>query len=146
MYYRLPRLVSCAAAALLLAACAAGTVRETDAQVRDRYNAYAGDPIDHFTWLGHYDSWEPIGRHELVVKTGLNEAYLLKIGPPCDSLPFKERIALTSTGSAVYARTDAVLSGGWRCPIEEIRKVDYPRMRADMRLASQKAKDATQSQ
>jgi hypothetical protein len=43
----------------------------------------------------------------------------------------------------MYAHMDSVITGGgWRCPIDEIRKVDYTRMRADMRLAAQKAKDS----
>jgi hypothetical protein len=33
----------------------------------------------------------------------------------------------------VYARLDSVIAGHWRCPIAEIRKIDYQRMRADMR-------------
>jgi len=70
-------------------------LHQSDQQVRDRYNAYAGEPIDHFTWLGRYDGWEPIGRYELVVFTGVNDAYLLKVMPPCENLQFA-----TVSGSA----------------------------------------------
>jgi len=45
----------------------------------------------------------------------------------------------------VYSRFDSVTTGRWRCPIQEIRKVDYRRMRADMRLDAQKAKAAVVS-
>jgi hypothetical protein len=127
----------------LLGACAGGIpMREDSEVVRDRYNAYAGEPIDRFSWLGRFDGWESVGRYELVVFTGVNDAYLLRVAPPCDNLQFAQRIGLTSTGSTVYSRLDAVTSGGWRCPIEEIRKVDYRRMRADMRLDAERAKAA----
>ena len=33
----------------------------------------------------------------------------------------------------VYPRLDSVTSGRWRCRIEEIRIVDYRRMKADLR-------------
>jgi hypothetical protein len=84
MRYQLPSQLLGAATLALLGACASSGMRESDAQIRDRYNAYSGEPIDHFVWLGHFDSWEPVGRHELVVKTSPSEAYLLKVGPPCD--------------------------------------------------------------
>jgi len=42
--------------------------------------AYSGEPIDHFTWLGRYDGWQPIGRYELIVFTGVSDAYLIKVG------------------------------------------------------------------
>jgi len=130
----------------LLAACGSTIpMRESAAEVRDRYNAYAGAPIDHFTWLGHYDSWSPIARDELVVFTGVSDAYLLKLAPPCDNLQFQSRIGLTSTAHTVYARMDSVNVGQWRCPIDEIRKIDYRRMKADMRLDAQsKTKVASQ--
>jgi hypothetical protein len=145
MRYQHTGLAVSAAALGLLSACATGIpMHESDVQVRDRYNAYAGEPIEQFTWLGSFDSWEPISRNELVVKTGVSDAYLLKVGPPCDNLQFTTRIGLTSTGSAVHSRFDYVTARGWRCPIEEIRKVDYKRMRADMRLDAQKAKAVTQ--
>jgi len=127
----------------LLGACVGGIPMREDAQVvRDRYSAYSGDPIDSFNWMGRFDGWESIGRYELVVFTGVNDAYLLRVSPPCDNLQFAQRIGLTSTGSTVYNRLDAVTSGGWRCPIEEIRRVDYKRMRADMRIDAAKAKAA----
>ena len=42
--------------------------------------------------------------------------------------------------AAVHARFDSVIVGQWRCPIDEIRKVDYRRMRADLRLEAQSRK------
>jgi len=115
-------------------------LRESQQEERDRFAAYSGEPINEFTWFGRYDGWQPIGRYELVVFTGISDAYLIKVGPPCDSLQFATRIGLTSTAGAVHARFDSVIVGQWRCPIDEIRKVDYRRMQADLRLEAQSRK------
>ncbi len=111
--------------------------------MRARYEAYAGPPVERFTYLGRYDSWQPIGTNELVVWTTINQAYLIKVAPPCDNLEFVNRIGLTSTASTVSARFDFVKVGRqWRCPIEQIRPVDYLRMKQDMRKEAEQAKAA----
>jgi hypothetical protein len=128
---------------LLCAACAGGIPLHRDQQqVRDRYAAYAGPPIPSFTWLGRYDGWEALGKDELVIFTTPNDAYMLKIWPPCDMRFVTNGIGLSSTGPTVTAHLDSVITnspstGRWRCPIEEIRRVDYPRMRADLRAQAQ---------
>jgi hypothetical protein len=139
-----PRLVpGSLLAVMVLAGCTSGIPKhEDEAQVRERFAAYAGAPIDRMVWLGRYYSWEPIGENQLVVFTSPSEAYLLKVSGPCNDLKFVNSIGLTSTGSAVYSRLDSVKVRDWRCPIAEIRKVDYARMRADMRAEREKAKPA----
>jgi hypothetical protein len=130
-------------ALVLCAACAGGIPLHPDQQqVRDRYAAYAGPPIASFTWLGRYDSWEALGKNELVIFTTPNDAYMLKIWPPCDMRLVINNIALSSTGSTVTAHLDSVITnspatGRWRCPIDEIRRVDYRRMMADLRARAQ---------
>lgn len=122
----------------VLAACSAGIpLRQDPEEVRNRYRAYAGAAVDHFTWLGRYDGWEALGPEELVLFTSVNNAYLLKVSPPCNDLRGAERVGLTSTGGSVYARLDSVTTRGWRCRILQIRKLDYRRMQADLRRASQ---------
>ena len=140
-----PRTGSAAIAATLtaLAACSAGIpVRQDPEEVRNRYEAYAGAAVDHFTWLGRYDGWEALGPDELVVFTSVNKAYLLKVSPPCKDLRGAERVGLTSTGGSVYARLDSVTTRGWRCRILQIRKLDYRRMKADLRRAGTRAPPA----
>jgi hypothetical protein len=137
MSENLLRIGAAAAALALLGACASG-IAQRQSQVRDRYDAYAGPPVDHFTWLGRYDSWEPIAKDELVVFTTPWDAYLLKVWPTCPDLLFaRDTIGLTSTSGAVYARLDSVYARHWRCPIQEIRRIDYRRMKADLRLDAQ---------
>jgi len=51
-------------------------------------------------------------------------------------------IALSSTGPTVTAHLDSVITtspatGRRRCPIDEIRRVDYRRMMADLRARAQ---------
>ena len=127
---------------VLLASCAS-TTHQSDQERRAQYAAYAGPPIQQFTWLGHFDGWEPLGQSDLVVFTTPSDAYLLKVWPPCD-LRFAfngrggETIGVTSTGGTVSARLDSVIEhsptvGRAVCPISEIRKVDYRRMLADER-------------
>ena len=44
-------------------------------------------------------------------------------------------IGLTKTTGTVYTRFDSVIADRWRCPISEIRPVDWGRMKADARAA-----------
>ena len=128
---------------VLLASCASSN-HQSDQERRAHYAAYAGPPLQRFTWLGHLDSWEPLGQSDLVVFTTPSDAYLLKVWPPCD-LRFafngrgSEIIGVTSAGGTVSAGLDSVIErssavgGRTICPISEIRRVDYRRMLADER-------------
>ena len=128
-----------------------GSVQHS-AEALARYMAYAGPPIPYFTWLGHFWSFEALGKDTLVVFTVPDEAYLLKVWPPCDLRFVINAIGITSTASTIYARTDSITvnsagtgPGRWRCPIEEIRKIDYKGMRADQRAQAQQAKAGPRS-
>jgi hypothetical protein len=140
----------------LLAGCASGTpLHESDQQIRARYAAYEGPPISQFTWLGHFYNWEALGKDELVVFTTPSDAYYLKVWPNCDlRFAFNGRgdqsISVTSTAGTVSAGLDSITEdsaalGRMACPISEIRKVDYRRMRADMRQRAQAAKETAAS-
>jgi hypothetical protein len=106
-----------------------------------RYTKYAGEPIKQFNWLGKFDSWESLSNDQLVVFATPTAPYLLKVWGPCRNLQFATSIGLTSTGKTVYSGLDSVIVQGQRCPISEIRPVDFQKMRADMQAqkAAQKA-------
>jgi hypothetical protein len=130
----------------MLAGCQSGIPRhESQSELRERYVSYAGAPLDRMTWLGHFYSWESLGDNHLVVYTTPSDAYLLTVTPPCTDLNFVQSIGLTSTAGTVYPRLDSVKVKGWRCPIAEIRRIDYARMRADLRAEADKAKTAAQA-
>jgi hypothetical protein len=124
----------------LIGACSSGGPRLTDAQQRERYAAYAGPPVDSFTWLGRFYSWQTLGDNQLVVFTTPSDAYLLTVQAPCNDLPFTQIVGVTTTAGTVHARLDSLIVKGWRCPITQIRPVDYARMRADLRSEAQKPK------
>ena len=111
--------------AAMLAACASQGPRERDAEAYALYRDFAGAPIDEFTYLGRYEGWRSLGKNVLAIQTGINEAYLVKVQGPCSDLQFANTIGITSTGSTVRRGLDAVRVGGLRCPILEIRPVDY---------------------
>jgi hypothetical protein len=119
--------------AALLASCSGIPLRQSDAAEHARFEAYAGKPVDHFTWLSNYEGWVPISRDQLVVWTDLNQAYLITVFPPCTDLMFAHRIALTPTADTIYAHFDSVHVEGWKCIINTIQPVDYLRMEHDER-------------
>jgi hypothetical protein len=127
-----------------LTACSGIPLEQRRDEPRARYESYAGTPIQQFTWFGHYDSWEPIGTNELVVRTTSSQAYLIRVAPPCENLEFTNRIEITSTANTVHTHFDFVKvglgSGHSRCPIQEIRPLDYLKMRQDMRKEVEEAK------
>ena len=145
----------------LLAACASGrpageaagtaaggaiTAAPATAQERalERYSAYAGRPVKSFTWLGHFDSWEPLGKDHLLVYTKPNEAYLLEVSGPCDVRFVSGPVGISSANSTVYAGLDSItvrsgVAGTWQCTIDEIRPLDVHGMKAALRRETQPA-------
>lgn len=124
--------------AALLASCSGIPLKQRDAAELNRFESYAGKPVDHFTWLTSYNGWEPIAPHKLVVWTNINDAYLITVFSPCTNLMFANRIGLTSTADTVYAHFDSVRAEGWKCIIKTIQPVDYRRMQRE----AEKAKKA----
>lgn len=136
------RALACVGLAALVAACSSGGPRLSEAQERERYASYAQAPVDSFTWLGRFYNWQTLGDNQLVVFTTPSDAYLLTVQPPCSQLPFAQVVGVTSTAGTVHARLDSVTVQGWRCPITQIRPVDYARLRADLRSEAQKPKSS----
>ena len=115
--------------AAALAGCAGAVTKATGEQAEMRYRDYAGEPIDRFTAFS-LDSWTAVSRNQLVVWTGINDAYLLTVWDHCDNLQFAERVAVKRTGSSV-SKFDSVQVKDQRCPISEIRRVDVKQMKVD---------------
>lgn len=124
------------AAATLLAACATGLARRDDG-AKFRYQDYAGPPIDEVTSMGRVSGWSAVSRNQLVIWTGVNEAWLLKVWDSCRDLDFAETINVTRTGSRI-SKFDKVVLPRETCPISEIRKVDVKQMQADRKAAKAK--------
>jgi hypothetical protein len=125
----------------VLAAVAACTTVPADRPgselpARARYMPYVGPPIDSFTWMMRFDGWEALSDSELIIFMGADTAYYLKVWAPCGTqgLRFAHVVGLTSSvGGTVTARFDSVRTQGMNCPISEIRKLDYQRMRDEAR-------------
>jgi Family of unknown function (DUF6491) len=116
-------------ATLTLAACASSLPRVSEESATERYQNYAGQPVDRFTAF-NITGWTALSRDKLVIWTGVNEAWLLTVWNNCQDLQFAERIRLKRTGASV-SRSDMVLVGRDRCPISEIRPIDVRQMKAD---------------
>ena len=114
--------------AVALAACATSGARRATAPEMD-YSAYAG-PEQADLFYFRLDSWEVVGRDQLILWTGMREAYLLKVWEPCSELQYAQAIAFTSQLNRL-SRFDKVLAGRDSCPIASIRKLDAVRLKAD---------------
>ena len=117
-----------AVAAFAAASAHASTDREKEQLAK--YERYAGASVDDmpFWRLLRYES---LGDEAVVVWTAVNDAWLVKVRPPCVELPWAKAIALTSTSHRVSAKFDHVLAGRDRCSIASIQPIDYKRLRAD---------------
>lgn len=126
-------------AAVLASACAttggeSGSLLHRSNERLERYEPYIGEPVDGFTAM-RYDSWEPISRTQLVLRTSMNDAYLLTVDGNCTELPYANTIGVTTTGMQV-TRFDNVLVRGDRCMIRQIQPIDVKQMRADRRATA----------
>jgi hypothetical protein len=126
-------IVWCLVAIAVLSACSGVPRRERDRMALERYMDYAKPPVDSFTYLGRFSGFQTLGQYKLVVFTGVNDAYLLTVSPPCMDLEFATGIGFTSTANTVYRGFDAVRFGRERCRITEIRPIDYRELKKDLR-------------
>ena len=123
-------LVATALAASLLAGCATGP--------KLNYTEYAGEPVKSF-YLGNFDGWNAVSRDQLVVWSGFNKAYLLKLTGYCPDLQFAHAIAITSTANTVD-KFEKVIVGRDRCLINEIRPLDTKQMKEDRKMLREQMK------
>jgi hypothetical protein len=97
----------------------------------ERYRPYLGAPVERIVSF-KLDNWESVSRSQVILWTGINEAYLVSVRAPCMDLDNSERIAVTSTASSI-TRFEKIIVGrnGEQCWINEIRPIDVARMKAD---------------
>jgi hypothetical protein len=119
-------------AALTLSACAGGLARKDEVGLN--YIDYAGEPVDTVRTLSEINGWTPVSRTQLVIWTGVNEAWLLKVWDNCRDLTFANSISVTRSGRQITT-FDKVQVGDDRCLITEIRPVDVKQMKADRKAA-----------
>lgn len=115
-----------------LAACGSGLMRREGESLS--YADYAGEPVAQISTLRAVDGWTPVSRNQLVIWTGMNDAWLLRVWDNCPDLMFVNSIRVTRTGSSI-SRFDKVMAGRDACPIQEIRPIDTARMKADRKAA-----------
>lgn len=117
--------------AVLSASCANALASVPSDAHPSRYLDYAGAPVDGFnSWM--IDGFTPISRNQLVVFTGVNKAYLVKVWDTCFDLPWANAIGITSFGSRV-TKFDRVIAGQDQCPIREMRPIDLGQMKTDLK-------------
>lgn len=95
----------------------------------EEYLRFAGDPVDRFQLL-ELQRWVLLDEQRIVVWPRLNQAFLLRVDPPCQELEWAHKIGLTSSANVVNKRFDSVIVGDDRCRINEIRPIDLKRMKA----------------
>jgi hypothetical protein len=116
----------------LLSACGTGLARRDALDLK--YVDYAGEPVEQIRSMRGLDGWTPVSRNQLVIWTGHNEAWLIKVWDGCINLSFANAIQVTQTGRTI-TRFDKVLVENESCPIIEMRPVDVVRMKADRKAA-----------
>ena len=128
------RILGIALMAFVASACAGGLQRSKYDEPLARYDGYIGQPIRGFTAF-RPQSWTPVGRDQLIIWTGINDAWLIKVMGYCPNLPYTDSVRVTSTVSEITT-FDSVLVGRDRCPIEQIRPIDIRQMKADRKEAA----------
>jgi hypothetical protein len=87
----------------LISACAAGNI-----QLPERYN-FAKN-LEEVKGIYKYliSEWEQVDRQSLIIRTGIDDYYLLILDFPSPELPFRNSIRITSTGDMIRPGYDEV--------------------------------------
>ena len=122
---------ACVALAMLSIASAGAQTRKTQQENLERFEKYAGAPIDQFEFWSLY-KWQLVGPEKVVVWPTINDAYLLTVDSPCPGLEWAKTIGVTSKQRhIVSSKFDYVTYGRGQCQISEIRPIEYKKMLKD---------------
>jgi hypothetical protein len=92
--------------------------------------------------MRNYDGgWSAVSKDQVVVWSGINEAYLIKVSGYCPDLQFANAIGVTNTAGRVD-KFEKILVGKDKCLIDEIRPVDTKQMKADRKLMKEMRKQS----
>jgi hypothetical protein len=120
-----------ALAAIVAVPAAFAQTRATQQKNLERFEKYAGAPIDEFDFWSLY-KYQRVGPEKVVVWSTINDAYLISVAKPCAGLEFARGIGVTSKQRRIVSRKfDYVTFGNGRCQIAEIRPIDYRQMLKD---------------
>lgn len=118
-------------ASVVAAPAAVAQTRATQEQNLERFEKYAGAPVDEFEFWSLY-KWQLVGPEKVVVWSTISDAYLITVAKPCAGLEFARGIGVTSKQRHIVSRKfDDVTYGNGRCQIAEIRPIDYKQMLKD---------------
>lgn len=81
------------------------------------------ETVDSIPTLTRLYSWHALDDETVIVWATPFQPYLVKLSYPSHDLKFEHVIGLTSSGSRVYAKFDAVQVRGFRYPIDSIYKL-----------------------
>ena len=127
---------------LFVAAIAAAASAGCASSAKLDFREYAGEPVDSFI-MPDFQGWGPVSPEQLVVWTGIDEAYLLTIKGYCPNLQFAYSVGVTSGGGTVD-KHERVIVGGHGCLIDEIRPIDTKQMKEDRKLIYEQRKQGKQ--
>ena len=103
------------------------------------YERYAQAPVDHFTFF-RMEDWEVLSREQVLLRTTLRDAYLVKVEPFCPDLEWANAIGVTSSVNTVHRGMDSLVVRGLKCRILEIRPLRYRDWLRDQREAREQGK------
>jgi hypothetical protein len=103
-------------------ASATGNDPANDA-VRNVEPGKAYEPVDSFVLMTRPYSWTALDNHTMILWATPFRPYLVELSFPSHDLRFAHAIGVTSFGSRVYAKFDAVNVRGFRYPISRIYKL-----------------------
>jgi hypothetical protein len=132
-------LVAMAAAAVLLTGCVS-TLKKLNEPKLD-YREYAGEPVKSFDMRNYDGGWSSVSKDQLVIWSGINQAYLIKVAGYCPDLQFANAVAVTNTAGTVD-KFEKVIVGHDKCLIEEIRPIDTKQMKEDRKLMKEQREQA----
>jgi len=132
-------LVAILSSVALLGGCAATLQKLVEPKLS--YIEYAGEPVKSFYMKNLDGGWSPVSKDQLVVWSGINEAYLIKVAGYCPDLMYAHAIGVTNSAGTVD-KFEKVIVGDDKCFIEEIRPIDTKQMKEDRKLLKEQQKAA----
>ena len=139
MIHRLARYSLAASLSLALAFPALASNADDEAEARlALLNAHAGESVDRVTFLRSIDSYEVVGKHNLLLWETPSKAWLvdLRESPACRHLERDYMIGIDTFTDSINTRNSYIVGrGGLSCRVDRLREVDVVAWRTAERVA-----------